>query len=94
MESKRNVYLKMKTLEEAHVIVDDTFAVTDVLEIETVPVPEAVGTTRPVASPPGPHVRMSASDGPLPVGPSPRPGAAAMPGHRGGVPRTAWEAYR
>ena len=43
MQSKRNVYLKMKTLEEAQKIIHENFAVSDVLAIETIPVPEAVG---------------------------------------------------
>ena len=43
MQSQRNVYLKMKTLSEARKIVDEAFALSDVLATETVPVPEAVG---------------------------------------------------
>ena len=43
MKSKRNVYLKMKTLEEAQEILHGSFAVSHVLAVETIPVPEAVG---------------------------------------------------
>ena len=43
MKSKRNVYLKMKTLEEAQEIIHGSFEVSDVLAVETIPVPEAVG---------------------------------------------------
>jgi len=41
MEPKRNVYLKMKTLEETQKIIHESFAVSDFLGIETIPVPEA-----------------------------------------------------
>ena len=66
MQSKRNVYLKMKTLEEARKIVHESFAVSDVLEIETIPVPEAVG--RVLAQPvqariSSPHSNAAAMDG-------------------------------
>ncbi len=66
MEAKRNVYLKMKTLEEAHQIIDEAFAVSGVLAIETVPVPEAVG--RVLAQPiqakiSSPHFNAAAMDG-------------------------------
>ena len=66
MESKRNVYLKMKTLEEAHKIIDEAFAVSDVLAIETVPVPEAVGRilAQPIqAKISSPHFNAAAMDG-------------------------------
>ena len=43
MESKRNVYLNMKTLEETRKIIHETFKVSDLLAIDTIPVPEAVG---------------------------------------------------
>ena len=43
MVSKRNVYLKMKTLQEAREIVFDHFSATNVLAVETISVPDAVG---------------------------------------------------
>ena len=66
MESKRNVYLKMKTLEETQKIIHETFTVSDVLAIETIPVPEAVG--RVLAHPiqakiSSPHFNAAAMDG-------------------------------
>ena len=66
MESKRNVYLKMKTLEEAKNIVSETFAVSDVLATETIPVPEAVGRVlaKPIpAKISSPHFNAAAMDG-------------------------------
>ncbi len=66
MESKRNVYLKMKTLPEARKIVAEAFALSEVLATETVPVPEAVG--RVLAAPihaklSSPHFNAAAMDG-------------------------------
>ena len=66
MESKRNVYLKMKTLPEARKIVDEAFELSGVLATETVPVPEAVG--RVLAEPiyarlSSPHFNAAAMDG-------------------------------
>jgi putative molybdopterin biosynthesis protein len=66
MSQTRNVYLKMKTLAEARQIVDDTFAVSNRLAAETVPVPEAVG--RILAEPiqarlSSPHFNAAAMDG-------------------------------
>ncbi|MBW2705831.1 MAG: molybdopterin biosynthesis protein [Deltaproteobacteria bacterium] len=66
MKSKRNVYLKMKTLPEARKIVDDAFALSGVLATETVPVPQAVG--RVLAEPihaklSSPHFNAAAMDG-------------------------------
>ncbi|HUV51359.1 MAG TPA: molybdopterin biosynthesis protein [Anaerolineae bacterium] len=43
MTSKRNVYLKMKTLTEAREILFNRFPLTEALEGETIPVPDAVG---------------------------------------------------
>jgi len=43
MTSKRNVYLKMKTLTEAKEILFNRFPLTEALEGETIPVPDAVG---------------------------------------------------
>lgn len=66
MESKRNVYLKMKTLEEARRIIDDNFAVSGFLSTETVPVPEAVGRVlaQPMAAKiSAPHFNAAAMDG-------------------------------
>lgn len=66
MKSKRNVYLKMKTLEEARKIIHEAFAVSDALAIETIPVPESVG--RILAQPiqarlSSPHFNAAAMDG-------------------------------
>ena len=66
MSSQRNVYLKMKTLPEARQIVDETFAVSDLLPTETVPAPQAVG--RVLAEPiraklSSPHFNAAAMDG-------------------------------
>ena len=66
MSSQRNVYLNMKTLAEARRIVDEAFAVRDVLDAEAVPVPETVG--RVLAEPiqaklSSPHFNAAAMDG-------------------------------
>ncbi len=66
MKQNRNVYLKMKTLSEARRIVDEAFAVSEVLAAETVSVPEAVG--RVLAEPvqaklSSPHFNAAAMDG-------------------------------
>jgi len=66
MGSKRNVYLKMKTLQEAREIIDDRFSVADSLATETVPSPQAVG--RVLAEPvharvSAPHFNAAAMDG-------------------------------
>jgi len=66
MESKRNVYLKMKTLEEAQKIIHESFAVSDVLATETIPVPEAVGRVLAQsiqAKISSPHFNAAAMDG-------------------------------
>ena len=66
MESKRNVYLKMKTLPEARKIVGEAFARSDALATETVPVPEAVGRVlaQPIyANLSSPHFNAAAMDG-------------------------------
>jgi putative molybdopterin biosynthesis protein len=49
---KRNIYLKMRSLEDARGVMFDAFQFLPVLEIETVPVPEAVGRilARPVSA--------------------------------------------
>ena len=66
MESKRNVYLNMKTLEETRKIVDEQFPVSGILTNETIAVPEAVG--RVLAEPvyarlSSPHFNAAAMDG-------------------------------
>jgi putative molybdopterin biosynthesis protein len=66
MKTKRNVYLKMKTLSEARKIVDEAFALPDALASETVPTPEAIG--RVLAEPihaklSSPHFNAAAMDG-------------------------------
>ncbi len=66
MQSQRNVYLKMKTLQEAREIIDEKFSVEDSLAAETVPVPQAVG--RVLAEPvyakiSAPHFNAAAMDG-------------------------------
>jgi len=66
MGSKRNVYLKMKTLQEAREIIDDRFSVADSLATETVSSPQAVG--RVLAEPvharvSAPHFNAAAMDG-------------------------------
>ena len=43
MAAERNVYLKMKTLEEARKILFDSFPPSGILSHEILPVPEAVG---------------------------------------------------
>ena len=66
MESKRNVYLNMKTLEETRKIIHETFKVSDVLGIDTIPVPEAVGRilAQPIqAKISSPHFNAAAMDG-------------------------------
>ena len=66
MSQSRNVYLKMKTLPEARKIVDEAFALSDVLTTETVPVPEAVGRVlaKPIhAKLSSPHFNAAAMDG-------------------------------
>jgi len=66
MKSKRNVYLKMKTLEEARTLVRERFSRVAPLPAETVSVPEAVG--RVLAEPvqariSAPHFNAAAMDG-------------------------------
>ena len=66
MGSKRNVYLKMKTLQEAREIVNAQFSMEDTLVAEEVPVPQAVG--RVLAEPvyakiSAPHFNAAAMDG-------------------------------
>ncbi|MGD8291319.1 MAG: molybdopterin biosynthesis protein [Desulfobacterales bacterium] len=66
MEYKRNVYLKMKTLEETREIIHEAFKVSDVLETEIIPVPEAVNRilAQPVqAKISSPHFNAAAMDG-------------------------------
>jgi putative molybdopterin biosynthesis protein len=66
MNSTRNVYLKMKTLEEARRISAETFSVANILETETVAVPAAVGRilAEPVyATLSSPHFNAAAMDG-------------------------------
>ncbi len=43
MNKKRNIYLKMKTLKEAHEILFERFPASGILDTETVSVPDAVG---------------------------------------------------
>jgi putative molybdopterin biosynthesis protein len=66
MSLKRNVYLKMKTLQEAREIIDAEFSVEDSLTAEPVAVPQAVG--RVLAEPvfariSAPHFNAAAMDG-------------------------------
>ena len=66
MSRNRNVYLKMKTLQEAREIVQEQFSTTNTLAAETVPVPDAVG--RVLAGPvyakiSAPHFNAAAMDG-------------------------------
>jgi putative molybdopterin biosynthesis protein len=66
MSKKRNVYLKMKTLQEATEIVKTQFSVENALTAEEVPVPQAVG--RVLAEPiyartSAPHFNAAAMDG-------------------------------
>ena len=66
MNQNRNVYLKMKTLAEARQILDEAFAVSDILGSEMVPVPEAVGRVlaKPIhAKLSSPHFNAAAMDG-------------------------------
>jgi len=66
MSFKRNVYLKMKSLQEARAIVDESFLVADVLAPETIAVTEAVGRVlaQPVyAKTSAPHFNAAAMDG-------------------------------
>ena len=66
MASKRNVYLKMKTLQEAREIVTAHFSVEDTLVAEAVPVPEAVGRVLAEsvsAKISAPHFNAAAMDG-------------------------------
>jgi putative molybdopterin biosynthesis protein len=66
MKSKRNVYLKMKTLDEARKIIHEAFRVSDALAIETIPVPESVGRilAQPIqAKISSPHFNAAAMDG-------------------------------
>jgi putative molybdopterin biosynthesis protein len=66
MVTKRNVYLKMKTLQEAREIVGTSFSTEDSLAAEKIPVPHAVG--RVLADPvyarvSAPHFNAAAMDG-------------------------------
>ena len=66
MNKARNVYLKMKTLQEAREIVQQQFSMANSLAAETVPVPQAVG--RVLAEPvyakiSAPHFNAAAMDG-------------------------------
>ena len=66
MQSKRNVYLDMKTLEESRKLIDKNFTVNDILAVETIPVPQAIG--RVLAEPihaaiSAPHFNAAAMDG-------------------------------
>lgn len=66
MESQRNVYLNMKTLQEAREIADANFRVSDVLAAETISVPEAIGRVlaKPIyAKISSPHFNAAAMDG-------------------------------
>ena len=66
MSKRRNVYLKMKTLEEARTIVRTRIAPGDSPGIEVIPVPEAVGRVlaEPVyAKTSAPHFNAAAMDG-------------------------------
>jgi len=66
MESKRNVYLKMKSLKEARKIAEESYPVSNILQHETVPVPDAVGRilAKPVyATTSAPHFNAAAMDG-------------------------------
>ncbi|MBT8371278.1 MAG: molybdopterin biosynthesis protein, partial [Deltaproteobacteria bacterium] len=66
MESQRNVYLNMKTLQEAREIADANFRVSDVLAAETISVPEAIGRVlaKPIyAKMSSPHFNAAAMDG-------------------------------
>jgi putative molybdopterin biosynthesis protein len=66
MGSKRNVYLKMKTLQEARETVEGQFSVEETLAAEEVPVPQAVGRVlaEPIyANVSAPHFNAAAMDG-------------------------------
>ena len=66
MGSKRNVYLKMKSLQEAKDIIAAQFSVSNILAAETLSVPEAVGRVlaEPVyARASAPHFNAAAMDG-------------------------------
>ncbi len=66
MKSSRNIYLKMKTLEEAKEILDREFALSGVLSDEATAVPDAVGRvlSRPVtAALSSPNFHSAAMDG-------------------------------
>ena len=66
MASKRNVYLKMKTLPEARAIIQSQFIVEGILAAEEVPVPRAVGRVlaEPVyARTSAPNFNAAAMDG-------------------------------
>jgi len=66
MNKKRNVYLNMKTLEEAREVLNQSFSLAQVLPTENLAVPEAVG--RVLAAPvsaniSSPHFNAAAMDG-------------------------------
>lgn len=66
MNKKRNVYLNMKTLEEARKVVDQSFSLIESPKTETIAVPDAVG--RVLAAPvsaviSAPHFNAAAMDG-------------------------------
>ena len=66
MQSQRNVYLKMKTLQEAIKIVNAQFPVDETLAAEEIPVPQAVGRVlaEPIyAKASAPHFNAAAMDG-------------------------------
>ncbi len=66
MSLKRNIYLKMKTLKEARDILFDHFKLSEVLSIEMISVPDAVGRVlaEPVAAAhSSPNFHLSAMDG-------------------------------
>ena len=66
MQSQRNVYLKMKTLQEAIKIVNAQFSVDATLAAEEIPVPQAVGRVlaEPIyAKASAPHFNAAAMDG-------------------------------
>ncbi|MBU0987800.1 MAG: molybdopterin biosynthesis protein, partial [Proteobacteria bacterium] len=66
MRFKRNIYLRMKTLQEAHKILFETFFFSGVLNSETVSVPNAVGRVlaEPVfAAISSPNFHSAAMDG-------------------------------
>ncbi|UCD82378.1 MAG: molybdopterin biosynthesis protein [Desulfobacterales bacterium] len=66
MSLKRNVYLKMKTLQEAREIIGEVFSVEDALAAETAAVPQAVGRVLAeavYARISAPHFNAAAMDG-------------------------------